>query len=185
MIKKGPIGWRVSDSAVNPRLQSPSNWKVIMRFSRARLKHPCLTRIQCWPCLSEQRQHTDVWIATNNHCRNASFWEAFIQIFFFFIRAQNEVTLKSDSMQIGCAQAVCIFHFSARVISCSPFRVTEEKQCIHIALGSRRPGRSIINQSSINTAHNVHPVLIFKAVDTCNERSISTKWRKMQRQNMC
>lgn len=103
-------------------------------------------------------------------------------------QAQNEVTLKPDLMQIGCAKAVCIFHFSARVISCSPFRVTEEteeKQCIHIALGSRRPGRSIINQSSINTAHNVHPALIFKAVDTCNEQSTSTKWRMMQRQNLC
>lgn len=82
-------------------------------------------------------------------------------------------------MQIECTKAVCIFHFAACVISCSPFRATEEtkeKQCIHIALGSRRPGRSIINQRSINTAHNVNPTLIFKAVDTCNEKSISTKY---------
>lgn len=89
------------------------------------------------------------------------------------------MTLKPDLMLIECAEAVCIFHFAACVISCSPFRVTEEtekKQCIHIALGSRRPGRSIINQRSINTAHNVNPALIFKAVDTCNEQSFSTKY---------
>ena len=82
-------------------------------------------------------------------------------------------------MQIECAGAVCIFHFAACVISCSPFRVTEEtgkeKQCIHIALGSRRPGRSAINQRSINTAHNVNPALIFKAVDTCNEQYASAE----------
>lgn len=89
------------------------------------------------------------------------------------------MTLKPDLMLIECAEAVSIFHFAACVISCSPFRVTEEteeKQCIHIALGSRRPGRSIINQRSINTAHNVNPALIFKAVDTCNEQSFSTKY---------
>lgn len=89
------------------------------------------------------------------------------------------MTLKSDLMQIECTKAVYIFHFAACIISYSPFKLTEEteeKQCIHIALGSRRPGRSIINQRSINTAHKVNPVLIFKAVDTCNELSISTKY---------
>lgn len=82
-------------------------------------------------------------------------------------------------MQIERVRAVCIFHFAACVISCSPFRVTEEtkeKQCIHIALGSRRLGRSIINQRSTHMAHNVNLALIFKAVDTCNEQSISTKY---------
>lgn len=156
-----------------------------MRFSQARLKHSRLTLIQRCPRLSEQREDTDIWISTNNR-GNRSLQEAFILIF-FFIKAQNEVTLKSDLMQIGCNRAVCIFHFSACVISCSPFLVTEEteeKQCIHIALGSRRPGRSTINQSSVNTAHNVHPALIFKAVDSCNEQSIPTKRRKMQRQNV-
>lgn len=157
-----------------------------MRFSQAQLKCSNLTLIQHWPRLWEQRRHRHLNFHTNNRRRNRSLQEAFIQI--FFQQTQNEVTLKPDLMQTGCGKAVCIFHFSACVISCSPFRITEEteeKQCIHIALGSRRLGRSIINQSSINTTHDVHPALFSKAVDPCNEQCISTKWRKMQSQNMC
>lgn len=95
------------------------------------------------------------------------------------------MTLKSDIMQIESAKAVCIFHFAAFVISCSPFRVTEEteeKQCIHIALGSRRPGRRIINQRSINTAHNVNTAskLWTLVMRKPFLESIFTKWREMQ-----
>jgi len=53
---------------------------------------------------------------------------------------------------------------------------TKEKQCIHIALGSRQPGRSIINKRSINIAHSVNAVLFLKAVDTCNELFIFTQY---------
>jgi len=91
-------------------------------------------------------------------------------------------------MEIECTKAVRISHLAVCVISCSPFRVreeTEEKQCIHIALGSRRPGRSVINQRSINTDHNVNPALIFKAVAAFNETYISTKYFYKERQNMC
>ena len=37
-------------------------------------------------------------------------------------------------------------------------------------------GRSIINQRSINKAHNVNPALIFKAMASCKEPFISTKY---------
>lgn len=145
-----------------------------MRFSQAQLKHPGLTPVLCEARRSEQNGDAVVRIFTQTNPWKQNLHERLL--FRFPIKLKNKVT---DSLQIECARAVCIFHFAACVISCSPFTVTEEteeKQCIHIALGSRRLGRSIINQRSTNTAHNVNLVLIFKAVDTCNEQSISTKY---------
>lgn len=76
-----------------------------------------------------------------------------------------------------------LFISAARVIS--PFRVVggnergrgkKTTQCMHIALGSRRLGRSIINQRLTGAAHNVEPADVFKDVEASNEQFISTQF---------
>lgn len=154
-----------------------------MRFSRAQPKHSSSTLVPCQARVSEQSQRrTRLNFHTNSSCEGRSPREAFIPISY---QDSNEVTLKPDLMQIECTKAVCIFHFAAWVISCSPFRVTEETRgktmhtyCIR---QQTRPERSIINQRSINI------MLIqcwFSKVWTLVmsnlfQQSISTRSRKM------